>query len=156
MNIKTMRPFKLTPDDVPELTALERLCFSRSWTEEQFLLGMGRGVLHVFGFKDRARLIAYLSFYHVGPDMEILNLAVHPDYRRKGLGENLLRRVLAACVELGIRQVRLEVRLNNTAALNLYSKVGFSRVGVRKNYYPDTGEDAVLMDKQLFAPLKNH
>lgn len=156
MNTKTMRPFKLTPNDVPELTALERLCFSRSWTEEQFLLGMGRGVLHVFGFKDRARLIAYLSFYHVGPDMEILNLAVHPDYRRQGLGEALLRRVLAACAELGIKQVRLEVRPNNIAALNLYSKVGFSRVGVRKNYYPDTGEDAVLMDKQLFAPLKNH
>lgn len=133
------------PGDVAELTALEKLCFTSPWDEERFLLGLSRKVFHVFGYKNEDRIRAYLSVYHVAGEMEILNLAVHPDFRRQGLGKRLLCKVLKIGRKMGMEQAHLEVRESNIAALKLYESSGFAVVGRRKRYYPDTGEDALLM-----------
>lgn len=135
----------LDKDDLADLAAMEKECFSSPWTEEQFLLGLEQGVFKVFGMKDGGRLVAYCSFYHVADTMEILNIAVRPELRRTGIGRRLLGLVLDICVKMGVVEGHLEVREGNMAARRLYESFGFEVCGTRKGYYPDNGEDAVLM-----------
>ncbi|MBU1004105.1 MAG: ribosomal protein S18-alanine N-acetyltransferase [Proteobacteria bacterium] len=131
--------------DLAPLVALEQQCFSAPWKEEQFLLGLEREVFKVFGLKDGEELVAYCSFYHVLDEMEILNIAVAPQGRRRGTGRRLLSLVLQICRKMGIQNAHLEVRFGNAAARALYASFGFQETGVRKGYYPDNGEDAILM-----------
>jgi len=136
---------RLGPADLPALLAMERECFSHPWSEEQSLLGLGRGLFHVFGFKRGDALAAYLSFIRAADEMEVLNLAVQPHLRRMGLGRRLLGLALQIGAGMGIHRVFLDVRRSNAAALALYTSFGFARTGVRKGYYPDNMEDAVTM-----------
>ena len=87
-------------------------------------------------------LCGYISVYHTADELEILNLAVSPDLRRRGLGRRLLRTALRLAAKGGIMNVLLEVRAGNAPAVSLYESCGFQRVGLRKGYYVDTGEDA--------------
>jgi [ribosomal protein S18]-alanine N-acetyltransferase len=141
---------RLGEEDLDPLLNIESQCFPTPWTREQFELGLKQKAFHVFGFKKGAELLAYVSFYKVEDEMEILNIAVRPEQRRLGLGSRMLSTVLRICARLGIRQAYLEVRVGNDAARQLYAKHGFVPVGVRPNYYRDTGEDAILMRAELF------
>ena len=136
---------RLGAADVDDLMALESLCFDYHWTREQFLLGLERGAYHVFGIRSRGALAAYAAVSIVAGEMEILNIAAHPQQRRKGLATALLRRVFAECRARGVEQGFLDVKASNRAAIDLYRRFGFKQYGVRERYYPDTGEDAVLM-----------
>lgn len=146
---------RLGPEELPRLLALERLCFSHPWTERQFLLGLANKAFFVFGLKNGQELAAYCSFHAAAGEMEILNIAVDPPLRRGGLARRLLGLVLQICRNLGIEQGYLEVRRSNAAARALYEAFGFVECGVRKAYYPDNGEDAVLMRLDLPAPETN-
>ncbi len=136
--------------DLDDLVALEKICFPHAWTEQQFWLCLKQKVYYIFGLKKRGELAAYMSFHRIVDEMEILKLAVHPAHRLKGLGKRLLGFVLQNCIEMGIEQAYLEVRRSNTAALALYTGFGFIQTGIRKGYYPDNKEDALL----LFLNLK--
>ncbi len=143
---------RLGLDDLPGLVALERRCFSMPWGEREFRLGLEGRVFNVFGLFGPDGLAAYVSFHHVVDEMEILNVAVRPELRRRGLGARLLGLALGICAGMGVRVARLEVRAGNVPALALYARFGFARVGLRRGYYTDTGEDAVLMSLDLPAP----
>lgn len=135
--------------DMEELVALERLCFDYHWTREQFAMGLERGVYRILGIRCQGRLAGYIAFSLVADEMEILNLAVHPDFRRRGFGAALLRRALDICAKKGIARSFLDVKASNGAAIDLYRKFGYERIGVRKRYYPDTGDDALLFRHDL-------
>lgn len=139
---------RLGPGDLPEVTRLERLCFAYHWTEEQFKLGLERGAFHILGVRVPGGLAAYLAFSLLGGDMEILNLAVDPALRRQGLATRLLHALEAVCREREVTRGFLDVKVSNQAAIDLYGKFGFKQCGVRKKYYPDTGEDALLFSKE--------
>ncbi|WP_029895172.1 ribosomal protein S18-alanine N-acetyltransferase [Desulfohalovibrio reitneri] len=137
---------RMREEDAPRLAELERGCFSHPWTEEQLALGLREGVLHVYGLLDRLEnLVGYASFYAVAGEGELINIAVREEHRGGGLGRHLLGGMLQTAKEMGIQSMLLEVRESNAPAVGLYSSFGFSRVGRRKGYYPDTGEDALLM-----------
>jgi ribosomal-protein-alanine N-acetyltransferase len=138
--------------DIEALRDLERLCFSYHWSEAQFKLGLERGVFHFLGTKDQGRLTAYAAFSAVAGEMEILNLGVQPDYRRQGLATNLLCAVLHICRKMGIETGYLDVKSSNLPAIALYEKIGFVCYGRRKNYYPDTGESALLYRYDFSKP----
>ncbi len=89
-------------------------------------------------------LVAYISFYQVLDELEILNIAVLPQFRRQGLGEYLLTKTLQVAGKMGMNNAVLEVRTTNIAARALYERVGFECVGSRLKYYADTGEDALI------------
>jgi len=140
---------KLDRTDLEQLLHLERQCFSHPWTAKQFNLALEQELFNVFGFKHEAALLAYLSFYQTGEEMEIFNLGVSPSLRRQGLGGRLLGLVLQIGRKMGITYAFLEVRESNTPARNLYAGYGFSQVGVRRKYYPDNGEDALVLRLDL-------
>lgn len=138
------RVVRLDESNTDQLIALEKLCFAYHWTPEQFRLGLRDGAYTVLGIFDNANLAGYIAFSLIEDEMEILNLAVHPDFRRQGLGTALLGRAFEICREKGIAKSFLDVKESNQGALNLYAKFGYTQIGVRKKYYPDTKENALL------------
>lgn len=89
-------------------------------------------------------LVAYVSVYHTSDELEILNIAVRADRRNRGYGRRLLGLVLRIAEKMGIVRAVLEVRVTNAPAIGLYSFFGFVQAGIRRAYYPDTGEDALV------------
>ena len=134
----------LGPGDVDEILALESLCFEYHWNADQFRRGLLAGAFHVLGLRLGEHLVGYGAYSVVVDEMEVLNLAVHPKLRRRGLGDRLLRAMLLDCASRGVRTGFLDVKVSNTAAIDLYRKFGFNQIGIRRKYYPDTGEDALL------------
>jgi len=145
-----------TGDDVPALLALERLCFSQPWTARNFREAMAdpeHGLLVVlrapYATGDPGRgVIAYCSFQTVVDEMHIHNLAVGPELQGRGLGRRLLELVLALGARRGAERALLEVRQSNWAAQRLYRSVGFHGVAVRRGYYTQPSEDALILEKR--------
>ncbi|WP_250645478.1 ribosomal protein S18-alanine N-acetyltransferase [Salidesulfovibrio onnuriiensis] len=131
-------------ESIHDVIELEKACFAYHWTEEQFRLGLERNAFHIFGVREEGRLVGYLAFSMIVDEMEILNLAVHPDFRRRGLARRLLAAVMDVCREKGMQSGFLDVKESNAPAISLYEDFGFQRNGRRKRYYPDTKEDALL------------
>lgn len=102
-----------------------------------------------YGLWENSNLLAYISFYHQCQEVEILNLAVHPQERRKGYGKRILGILLQAATKMGMQKVVLEVRESNAPAIALYKKFGFCKSGCRPRYYPDSGEDALIYCRTL-------
>jgi len=130
--------------DVDAVMDLERLCFRTHWTREQFLLGLERGAFRILGISEDRALLAYVAFSLIAGEMEVMNIATHPAHRRKGLAARLLAKALDVSCRENAQQGFLEVRRSNLGAIDLYQKFGFTQVGIRKNYYPDNNEDALL------------
>ena len=144
----------LSPEHVIDLVALERVCFTLPWDETQFSRLMTGEHFKVLGVMEAEGLKAYLSFLHVRDQAEIMNLAVHPECRRRGRGKKLMSALLDYCRIHGVQWVFLEVRLSNVPAISLYQGFGFKEVGRRKNYYTDNREDALVLQLEIPGALK--
>ena len=144
-------PHKLGERDLEELAALERRCFPQPWTTAQLKKALGLSRFQAHGVRIRGRLAAYLTFYVTIDEMEIVNLAVVPELRRRGLGRKLLQSVLQVVDKMGIEYAFLEVRASNVPAVSLYAAHGFVQTGVRRRYYPDNHEDALVMTRKSRA-----
>lgn len=148
-NHRTPRLRRLSEEHACELAALERSLCSHPWSEEQLRFGLRESAVHALGLALDSRLLGYCLFYVVLDEAEIVNLAVEKDERCKGYGRRLLGGMLQTAAEMGIQRVYLEVRASNGPARHLYGSEGFAPVGVRPGYYPDTGEDAILMERRM-------
>lgn len=144
---------ELAPDDMAAVAALEASCFSAPWREEQLRMALEQPHFIVYGLKRQGRLVAYISLNLVAGEAEVLNIATSPEERRQGHARRLLRYALAGLP--GGRAV-LEVRVGNAPALALYRSFGFERVGVRRGYYHDTGEDALIMSLELTESSRDY
>lgn len=126
---------------------LEEICFSMPWTFQQCRTALANNGFCAFGLWIHDLLIAYLSAYHIGNELEILNLGVIPQERNQGHASRLLGAVLQAADKMGMQKAVLEVRRGNSAAIALYKKFGFVHHGTRPRYYADTGEDALIFSR---------
>ena len=135
---------------IPQLEALERCCFSMPWTAEQ-LKSQLKDPQHEFiaAVSGDGRVLGYVGMMYVLDEGYISNVAVDPDYRRQGIADALIDRLVGLCRMHGLSFVTREVRAGNEPAIALYRKHGFDPVGLRKNYYDRPKEDAVLMTKYL-------
>lgn len=130
--------------DLPEAVQLEKRCFTMPWSDEQFRKAFEQKNFAAFGLRCPQGLVAYISIYHAAGELEILNIAVDPVHRRQGHGKSLLQMMLQVARKMGIERAVLEVRRHNIPALALYQGLGFAQAGVRRGYYADTGEDALI------------
>jgi ribosomal-protein-alanine N-acetyltransferase len=131
------------------MAALEAQCFSLPWNLRQCLNALSQPAYAAFGAFIGGELAGYVSIYHTPDEVEILNIAVLPDFRRQGLGRRLLGIALDTAGRMGLRRAVLDVREGNTAALRLYAGFGFTAAGRRRRYYADTGEDALVLARPL-------
>ena len=139
----------LGPDHIEDAARLERLCFSAPWSADQIAETLSNPCAVYFAALCGEKLVGYAGMYSVGGEGGINNIAVDPGFRRSGVGTALLSGLIRAGTEAGLSRLCLEVRASNTAAVSLYEKNDFHRVGVRRGYYTAPKEDAVLFDKDL-------
>ncbi len=152
--------------DVEEVMEIESISFSLPWTAGAYRYELRHNALsHYFVLRQRKRgdkeahlltklhrplkikppILGYGGFWMMGDEAHIGTLAVKPEWRGRGLGELILVAMLDRAVELGAAVATLEVRVSNIVAQNLYRKYGFKQVGLRRRYYSDSGEDALIM-----------
>ena len=134
--------------DIPKLIELEKLCFPDPWTEDIFEDEMNNPLVTYHLYFNGDEIIGYIGFLVVADECQINNVAVHPDYRRRGLGREMVDCIIRQTEEQGIKFWLLEVRAKNEAAIGLYEDFGFIKVGMRRNYYGE-GEDAILMTREI-------
>jgi ribosomal-protein-alanine N-acetyltransferase len=139
---------RLTFADLPQVTAIERRAFGTPWSLAMFVLELSKpsGVCLAaeLGEGPERELVGYLICSRYDTVWHIMNVAVDPDRRRHGIATALLTALLREVAERD-SQVTLEVRRSNTGAIALYERFGFRSAGVRRRYYQDNGEDAVIM-----------
>jgi [ribosomal protein S18]-alanine N-acetyltransferase len=139
-----------TPDDIPSMLAIERLSFSTPWSGSAFLSEIGKP----YSFQKVAlaedKIVGYICVNHILDEAHIMNLAVHPGFRRRGIAAILLKKAVNELKEKGVCYFYLEVRFSNLAARKFYEKSGFRIVGRRKNYYQSPEEDAALMTLGMY------
>lgn len=137
---------RLREEDLPQVAALEKKLFPTPWTEQQYAAMMRQGGCALFGAFHGRGLAGYIAVAVRGAvgEMEIYNIAVDERYRRNGIGRKMLALSLSAAAKAGVTAAFLEARVTNFPAIALYQTLGFVQTGVRKGYYHDTGEDALI------------
>ena len=128
---------------------IERSSFPTPWSTNSFIQEIKNSVSHLWAVILKSNLSAYICFWMFASEIQLINIAVHTEWRGKGFGHNLLMQMIEAGISKGIQQVWLEVRLSNMPAKMLYEKLGFLEVGRRRKYYSDTNEDAIIMALSL-------
>ena len=138
--------------DLPFVMEIERLSFPNPWKESSFrgeIANLHISYPNVIIYRPQDKIIGYIIFWLVADEAQISNLAVHPDFKRLGIGDTILKQVLITMRRMQAKQVILEVRPSNLSARTLYEKNGFTLLGIRRGYYQDPPEDALVMSKSL-------
>jgi ribosomal-protein-alanine N-acetyltransferase len=136
----------LEPSDTLALAALEALVFADAWDADHFGRVLGQDRFLAAGAFSSLGLCAYVTAYSVAGELEIVNVAVLPAMRGRGIGRSLLFFFLEQGCLCGAWRVVLEVCSSNMAARSLYARCGFVQVGMRKAYYAGSGEDALVLE----------
>jgi len=149
-------------EDVDKVLAIERACFTQPWSRNLFLsefrsASVSTLLVALWGDPALRQVAGYLVFWKVEDEMHILNLAVVPELRRRGVARLLVLSAIRRAAKAGAVRAFLEVRVSNAAAQKLYSGLGFTGNFLRRNYYDEPTEDAVIMtlDAGAFLALTN-
>ncbi len=139
---------RMRESDLPAVRAIEALSFSNPWSDNTFRGEIQNTAISfpmVVVRRPGETVVGYIIYWQIRDDVQVNNVAVHPDCRGLGLGEALMRYAIDRTREAGAAFMTLEVRQSNAPALALYKKLGFEIMGVRKNYYTKPDEDAYVM-----------
>jgi len=144
----------MTPENIESfldsILEIERGSFISPWSRNGFLQEVRNPISHLWAIIDEDGAAGgYICFWMFEREIQLLNIAVHPEKRGRGLGNRLLREMIRVGIERGMEQIWLEVRTSNTKARRLYEKLGFLAAGRRPRYYQDTNEDAIVMSLNL-------
>ena len=134
---------------VPMVAQLETVCFHDPWSEESVRSELGNDLSLWLVAMEEDRLLGYVGSQTVLSWTDMMNVAVAPEARRRGVGEALIRRLMVMLRERNCECLTLEVRASNAGAIALYDKLGFTEVGRRKNYYRNPREDALILRVEL-------
>ena len=134
---------------VAQVAALEKICFSDPWSENSVASELKNPLSCWLVAEEDGEVAGYVGSQTVMDESDMMNVAVHPDYRRKGVAEKLVMELVEALKKRDSRCLTLEVRTSNEPARALYEKLGFVQVGLRKNYYRNPREDALILRKEF-------
>ena len=138
----------LNESHVAPIAELEKLCFSDPWSENSLRYELTNPLSLWLVVLEDDRVAGYVGSQTVLDEADMMNIAVHPDFRRKGIAEALVSGLVAALKEKGSRCLTLEVRASNEPAIKLYEKLGFLQIGRRPKYYRNPREDALILRKE--------
>ena len=144
----------LQEKDLSAVQLIEQQSYPHPWTSDQFLQELHNPIASVDLFWLGPELAGYICYWLIAGEMQILNVAIAPEFRGRGIGGSLLLHAFSRCSEQGLERAWLEVRVSNKAAIRLYQKSGFVADVVRTGYYRD-GEDALLMVKEFLPTEKS-
>lgn len=140
----TVNAAENSDNNVSEIAEIEKHCFSVPWTEEQ-IKSSDNTIFFIARYNGRA--IAYGGMYTVLDEGYVTNIGVLPEFRNKGIGKKIVKKLIDFSTKKSLSFLSLEVRCSNYVAIKLYSDLGFSEVGLRKNFYSNPKEDAKIMTR---------
>jgi len=133
-------------EDIDQVLEVEHASFTVPWSREAFYNEIHNNKFAIYiVLEEDEKIIGYCGTWVVIDEAHVTNIAIMPGYRGKKQGEALLRKLMSIAREMGARSMTLEVRVTNHIAQSLYRKLGFQNGGIRKNYYSDNQEDALIM-----------
>ncbi len=135
----------ITPADLDGIVAIENVSFPSPWPKRIFEREIKSSTSYNRVIRMSGIVVGYIVTWTIYDEVHILNVAVHPEFRKSGLGEKLMMDCIVESAEKGLKYAILEVRITNIGAQKLYEKLGFKTIQVRRKYYSDTGEDAYVM-----------
>ena len=138
----------MTKEHVAGIKKVDDLCFESPWSLKAFESELENPIAFYFVAISEEKVIGYCGYWWTFGEAQITNVAVAPEYRQKGIASALMDEMINHCREMDVYSVTLEVRVSNNAAISMYEKYGFERVGLRPKYY-DGKEDALLMTKDI-------
>lgn len=143
----------MTDKDVNGVFDISNASFSIPWSIESINGELNNPLAKYIVARDEINdlVVGFVGIWIVVGEGNITNIAVHPDYRGNGIGDKLLSSLINLCYDLNCSLINLEVRESNYKAQNLYKKFGFNIDGIRKGYYEDNKENAILMSKILYS-----
>ena len=135
---------KMSEEHISQLAEIEKICFHSPWTEEGLREELTNPMAH-FYVAVADKVIGYMGVIEICGEANVTNVAVLPEYRGNGIGKALVKNAIDGAKSRECEFITLEVRESNLPAINLYKSFGFQQVGVRKNFYSDPTENALLM-----------
>ena len=136
---------------VTQVAELEKMCFSTPWSEQSIASELQNDLaVWMVALHDDV-VVGYVGSQTVWGETDMMNIAVHPGWRRRGIAEILIEQLIVELKRRGSNSLSLEVRLSNEPAIALYRKLGFRQVGCRPNYYRNPKEDALILRKEWEA-----
>lgn len=136
---------RMTLKDIDGVYEVEKDCFEHHWSKDAFVKELKNDVARYLVAKIEGKVVGYVGIWFIVDEGHITNVAVHSDYRGRKIGDELVKALVELCRENNIVSMTLEVRVSNIVAQNLYKKYGFKLAGIRKEYYSDNKEDAMIM-----------
>ncbi len=131
--------------DIGDVLKIEQECFSDPWSESGFYAELALDVSHFIVYSENEKIIGFACMQCICDEGYVINFAVLPQFRNKGIGSNLLEALISFSKARNLSFMTLEVRKSNLSAIRLYMSKGFSIVGIRPNFYSKPNEDALLM-----------
>ena len=138
---------RMAAEDIPAVAEIEKNCFSSPWTKEGLEAELTNPQAEFFVLETEGTVAAYMGMHIVLDECYIANVAVSPDFRKRGYGQLLVENALCVAREKSCYFITLEVRVSNLPAISLYKKCGFDEVGERKNFYSAPTENALIMTR---------
>lgn len=138
----------MTADHVPAVADLEALCFADPWSEKSVASELTNPLSLWLVAVEGDQVIGYVGSQTVMRETDMMNVAVHPDCRRRGIARMLIESLIQGLKERQSHCLTLEVRASNAPAISLYADLGFLEAGRRKNYYRNPKEDALILRKE--------
>ena len=139
---------QMNPAHVAQIAQLETICFSDPWSERSIASELDNKLAFWLVATEGDTVAGYIGSQTVMDETDMMNVAVHPDFRRRGIAEALVTGLVEELKNSGSHCLTLEVRASNAPAIALYEKLGFSEIGRRKNYYRNPREDALILRKE--------
>ena len=143
-----MRIIPMNKDHVSQIAHLEAQCFSDPWSEKSIASELENPLSLWLVAEENGRVWGYVGSQTVLDESDMMNVAVDPMFRRQGIARALIETLIAELSKMGSRCLRLEVRVSNENARALYARMGFQQLGLRKNYYHNPKEDALILGKE--------
>jgi ribosomal-protein-alanine N-acetyltransferase len=140
-----MKIERMTEKDLPEVLAIERSSFPIPFSENLFRMELKLKLAQIYVAREEERIVGYIDYWNVGHEIHLITIAVAAAHRRRKTATSLVEQMMKEAKETKVEAVALDVRPSNQAAVSLYRQFGFTEVGVRKNYYQDNNEDALVM-----------
>lgn len=139
---------EMTVEDLDQVMEIERDLFAVPWTKEGYFTFLTRDNAMFLVVEEKEKILGYCGLLMVLDEGDVTNVAVRRDRQKEGIGNFLMQSMIRLAADYGVNTIHLEVRVSNDTAIRLYERLGFQKCGIRKAYYTDPVEDAVLMTRQ--------
>ena len=143
MNEITIR--RMTEPDVKRVSELEKICFRTPWSYSALLGELKNDVAYYVVAVEGETVVGYAGMWTMFDEAHMTNIGVDPDHRGRGIARDMILALMKAGLDRGAERMTLEVRETNYTAQRLYARMGFAYAGMRKRYYSDTGENALIL-----------